>query len=414
MNKNQVLKELEKIDSEYQAELKEQHERYSRLRELFYNIPDLERKYKNNDFSPEEAKIVDEYESLIFGNLDAWDRKQKKIREFNKTMKENIKTHRSENIQVETTAIGREIINSENEKKLYKKLNDENDENEKGMLPVVTKAAKGKQKEVITSVSISFNQEELKKSGIDIPSLGRLNAFDKEILTACISLYNAGNKIFSCDMLFRQLGGGEKLREKMRAAIYNSLRKMRIMTIRIFANNEVDKGLNKKRIFEGALLPNSILYDEITYLNGKEVKDCIKILDNSPLYEYGQAKGQIGNFPRELIEIPSINSTPENIVLKMYIARRIVDMWNRKSNASNFILYDTIFNYLEIEAENATTLKIKKSRIRATVRKILEVWKERGYIEDFEELGDDNKPVSNGKNIAKIKITLRQLQKMLK
>lgn len=84
MNKNQVLKELEKIDSDFQAELKEQLERYSRLRELVYNIPDIERKYKNNDFSPEEAKLVDEFQDLFFYQLFAWEHKQEKLRELDK------------------------------------------------------------------------------------------------------------------------------------------------------------------------------------------------------------------------------------------------------------------------------------------------------------------------------------------
>ena len=99
MNKNQVLKELEKIDSDFQAELKEQRERYSRLRELVYNIPDIERKYKNNDFSPEEAKLIDEFQDLIFYQFFTWEHKQEKLRELDKkihddAMKEELKKTR--------------------------------------------------------------------------------------------------------------------------------------------------------------------------------------------------------------------------------------------------------------------------------------------------------------------------------
>ena len=85
MNKNQVLqvlKELEKINSDFQVELKEIRERFSRLRELVYNIPDLERKYKANDFTPEEGKIIDEYEDLIFGEIYALEHRKKKIQEL--------------------------------------------------------------------------------------------------------------------------------------------------------------------------------------------------------------------------------------------------------------------------------------------------------------------------------------------
>ena len=51
-------------------------------------------------------------------------------------------------------------------------------------------------------------------------------------------------------------------------------------------------------------------------------------------------------------------------------------------------------------------LRDKKAKIRQTVRAILEEWKRKGIINDFQELGEDNKPPKSRAPIVKIKITM--------
>ncbi len=80
----EVMTELKKIDDDFQAELKKTRENFNRVRELYYNIPNLAEKYRKNSFTVEECKIVDEYEELIFSEVVLHSKRQDKIRELQK------------------------------------------------------------------------------------------------------------------------------------------------------------------------------------------------------------------------------------------------------------------------------------------------------------------------------------------
>ena len=340
---------------------------------------------KNN--TPEAHKEVISFINYVFDN-------NKKV--FQEAMIKAT-TRRAEIQKLETSKIGG-LIFERSERNGFN--NDMFYNHEEDQAPAIcTGKAPRTKKNIYTLVSLEV--EDLKKQGFDVPAISRLEPFDGEVLCSAISLYEKGNQYVTAEMLYCQMSGNKKevkLTPQMREAIFTSLRKLRTTSITIYAEQELEAGYNKKARYQGVLLPSEILDEEIISLNGKEVKDCIHFFRNSPLYDYADGKNQISHIPTAMLDVP-VNNTKEIIELKGYLLRRITEMRNTKSKLGNVIMYDTIFQYLKIDTENSNTLYDKKKKIRKRVRKILEEWQKRGYIEDFTEQKD-------GATVAKIIITL--------
>lgn len=267
-----------------------------------------------------------------------------------------------------------------------------------------------KNKPIYTPVLLNFVNEELEKQGLSIDGIGHLDAFDAEILMHAESLYEAGNKIITVDMITSQIAGGNRRVQttpKMKEEIYKSLKRLRLTNITINTENEQKVGYNKHIIFSGALLPNKI-ESEPAIINGKRIEEYIHIFDASPLSKYADSKNQISRPPVNMLDVPA-SLTRENVILVGYLARRIVDMQSPDEWRGKYIIrYDTIFEYMKVESNSPQMLRNKKNKIRETVRAILEEWKKKGIIKDFQELGEDNKTPKSRAPIAKIKITLPQ------
>ena len=265
-----------------------------------------------------------------------------------------------------------------------------------------------KNKSIYTPVLLNFvSEEELKKQGLTIEGIGYINPFDMEILMHAESLYEVGNKIMTADMLATQMNGGRRTQvtPKFKEEIYKSLMRLRLTNIAINTENEEKAGYNKHVIFSGVLLPNKIK-SETAIINGKQIKEYIHVFDNSPLSEYADSKNQISRPPVNMLDVPG-NLTREKVILVGYLARRIVDMQSPDEWRGKYIIrYETIFEYLKIEANSTQSLINKKNKIRQTVRAILEEWKRKDIINDFQELGEDDKPPKSRAPIVKIKITM--------
>ena len=266
-----------------------------------------------------------------------------------------------------------------------------------------------KNKSIYTPVLLNFvSEEELKKQGLSVEGIGHLDAFDAEVLMHAESLYEVGNKIMTVDMITTQMAGGSRRIQttpKMKEEIYKSLMRLRLTNITIKTENEEKAGYNKHTIFSGVLLPNKI-ESETAIINGKQIEEYIHIFDVSPLSKYADSKNQISRPPVNMLDVPA-SLTRENIMLVGYLARRIVDMQSPDEWRGKYIIrYDTIFEYLKIEANSTQSLINKKNKIRQTVRAILEEWKRKDIINDFQELGEDDKPPKSRAPIAKIKITM--------
>lgn len=327
-----------------------------------------------------------------------------------------ITTHKAEDLKLEATKIGGLIFVQDESKEFYDFTPDE----KKGGYPVLTGMTKDKAKNPVCAyVKLNFDEKELAKLGISIPGIGRLEPFDREILTIVTSLYEVnknnrpdGKVFLTTDMIARCLSGNKRPRDdnEIRKAIFISLRRLRVTSVFINATEEYDTKYNLGRIFEGVLLPSKAIQEEIVLINGQKVtRDCICVFDTSPLYQYGEGKRQISYQPVPMLGVPGLNNTKMNAEIKGYILRRITDMKKDMEKPLKFrrvkhsIVYSTILHNLSLRRpDDPEERKSLMDDIRERSRKILEFFKEQGLIKDFTE----EKDASTGKTIARIKIQL--------
>ena len=306
-------------------------------------------------------------------------------------------THKSDIVILERSKAGRKLQDDDELQALYDKM----------ILRFTTAEIKNRQggiTEIKTVMSLSY--EQVKEWEHYMPTFHRLKKFDIEILAHAATLYTAGNRIISTDMLFRQMNGGKNKQptEAMRREIYDSFCRLARTWLHIDASQEVKAGLNKKAEFRGALLPCSMIIGD-TMLNGQPAHDCIKIYDTSPLIEYARLKGQVSPIPLDMFNIPNVNRTEENIALIGYLTRAFADMRNEKSDRNKHIIsYDSLYAYLSVDGKTQKTIWDKKAKIRKTVRAVLDSWCESLHIKSYQELTADNKPVRKGAKAAKIRI----------
>ena len=258
-----------------------------------------------------------------------------------------------------------------------------------------------KRKHIDTLLSIDFN--DMKKNGVSIPRENFITPYDKEIHNAIVTLVAIGNEFINPSMIFQLLSGNTGKRTKIsnetRENIMQSIRKMMMTLIRIDATAEVQSNMltDKKGIYEGPLIPAERI--EVIELNGQRVTDCIHLFRTPPLYEYARDKNQIGSIEISMLDTP-LSNTSENIELKGYLLRRIASLKNSKNNMSDTIRYDTIFEYLRINAPTKEALKKKHQEIKKKVKQLLDFWIEKGLISSYKE-------EKEGKSIAKITITIQ-------
>ena len=254
-----------------------------------------------------------------------------------------------------------------------------------------------KKRRVETIVSIDFN--EMKKLGVTFTNEQRLNPFDREVHNATATLYAAGNKYITPQMIWGALSGNRtdaKMPPEARKKILDSIDKLRHSDIVIDASAEVRVGWNKKAKYIGALIPSERI--EIISLNGQEVVDCIHLFRNPPLYDYANNKNQIGRVDIRMLDAP-LNNTSENIELRGYLLRHITSAKNARSGIKPIIRYDTLYEYLRVDASSKDALKEKHKEIRNKTKRFLDFWVKQGFIKGFQE-------EKEGKIIAKLKIDL--------
>ena len=259
-----------------------------------------------------------------------------------------------------------------------------------------------KRKEVNVMVSLNFN--ELTQDGVIIERDYRLTPFDRAVHNAIATLWEIGhrnkttfNEYLTPRVIFQLLSGNDgeskDVSPEMRKAILRSVDKMKHTGIIIDASDEAKILGYKDFKHIGSLL--EVERVESMKINGRKVEDCIHIFRSPVLYEYAKLKNQIGSINIKMLNVPKFRNTAENIELKEYLLQRIIAMKNLKSRMSETIRYETIYDYLRIEAATKASLLLKYKKVRDKVKKLLDFWKGKKLIKDYKE-------EKEGKFIAKV------------
>lgn len=243
---------------------------------------------------------------------------------------------------------------------------------------------KHSKKELTAVVSIDF--EELPNVSIS----KNIEPYDREVHDAIVSLYVDGeNEFVTPLMIYRTMTGNPKatFTDKKEKEISDSVSKCSMTRISIDTSEEAEAyGMDKSR-YEG----NLIYTEKIIGEHKGEVSEWIRILKKPILYDYANDKNQVARVPIQLLNT-SINKNDETIVLQGYLLRRILAM--KGSKLSKNIVYDTVYKHLNISAASAGALRKKQSKIRDNAKRILNDWKEQGFIKTFKENKKQNSIVS--------------------
>ncbi len=244
---------------------------------------------------------------------------------------------------------------------------------------VIIRVGKKGGKPVNTLVSVKIDDLQ----GVTLGNDAMLNPYNRTIHNIAVSLYTAGNTHFTPRMIYEAMNGYQrehKPPEQVCKAITDSMRKLMYTAIKIDATEEAKAfGVDKLK-FEGHLLPVVLTTAEI---NGQEI-ECFKFVDEPPLYTYASKKKQISRCDIKLLAV-DLSMTPENVVIRDYLLEQITSMQSKKSKLLNVIRYDTLYEYLGIDAPNENALRQRKNDIRAKVRTILNTWVREHFIARYEE-----------------------------
>lgn len=239
----------------------------------------------------------------------------------------------------------------------------------------------GNKKEILTIINIDYENKD-----ITLPK--SFTAYDRTVLNACISLFEASNECFTVDMVYRCMNGltdKEKPTPQQKGAITKSLDKMRKLFCHIDFTAEAKA---RKNDTTKAELESYILNaDKVTLEAGGNEVVGYKFNAKPVLYGYAQYSKQIISIPIGLLNTKkALSSTDEVIVIREYLIRRIETMKNTKGK-SNKILFDSIFQEIELD-NNDNSYKTKSKRTRDSIKKILDYWKTEKYIKDYNEYKD--------------------------
>lgn len=217
-----------------------------------------------------------------------------------------------------------------------------------------------------------------------------LTAFDKTVHNAICTLYEAGNSLFTLEMVYRAMNGltnSERITEErgtlepIRESIEAGRRKM----FRLNATDQISKYYPKIKtlIYEGYFLP----VDKVTAVlhNGEEPIECYKFLRVPPLYEYSRNIKQVISVDMNLLDSKKkLKNSRSVAVIREYLIKRISSMKNGKAGINNRnIKYSTLFD--ETGIDETILDATQKKRKREQIKKILDHFITVNFITGYDE-----------------------------
>ena len=216
---------------------------------------------------------------------------------------------------------------------------------------------------------------------INIETVGmRLNAFDREVIDAVVSL-RPYNDYITPEMIYQVMMGKQTARyitDKQREMVRKSLMRCSHARIRISLtdmsekNSPIGRQLKKQGI--KAEYSEQVLSFKLMSVEKRGKIFDHYVIDSEPvLSRYAVSLGKVSVFPIELFDT-RVNKTTKNIVLQSFLLRAIDEMYRDSSVPTTIDLFDI---YAAIDATN----ELRQHKLR--IRGIFEDWIEKKYIKTF-------------------------------
>lgn len=214
-----------------------------------------------------------------------------------------------------------------------------------------------------------------------------LNNFDREVYSSIVSLYLTGNKYITYSMIFNVLSGNDnklKISNNNLELIRRSVNKMN-ETIITIEKSKLSKGFE----YNEKLLPIELV-DDIK-LNGHEVEECFYIKEKEalPLFTLADNMSQVSTIEANLLNMRDkdgkikLEINYENVILKYFLLRRILSSKNKKSKMKSICIFESLYEYINLEKYSGDNLRHKKKRILGNLQKCFECWKDMKLINNF-------------------------------
>ncbi len=243
-----------------------------------------------------------------------------------------------------------------------------------------------KKKPISVFAALDYDDENLTITGRQ-----PFTAYDRAVHNGVCTVYEAGNKAFTPEMVYRAMNGlsdTERISTQAIGAVTKSIEKSRLTKLTIdFTQEAKARGLNtKKTSIDDMLLSAQKI--TVAIPGGKEPKEAYQFNTKPILYKYSQEVKQVLTIPIKLLRTRETqNTTAELIVLREYLLRRIEGMRGTNQLTSNKILYGSIYKGLDLQEP----AKQKTAKIRAHSKNLLKYWKKEKYIKDYMEYKDRRK-----------------------
>lgn len=244
-------------------------------------------------------------------------------------------------------------------------------------------APKQKKKEVIIYASLSCED-----SNVQLPV--NYTPFDREVLNAVCSLYDAGNEFIWPAQIYRTMAGlnnTEYISPQCIELVCKSLDKQMYSKLKIDFTEQIP--MCKIKV-ENAIFESNMLNMKKCkcVVNGAEIVGY-KLLAKPMLYDYSQKVGQVISVNIEHLNTKGVmKNSPENIVIKHYLIRRIEILRNDKSSYPNLkkIKKETFLEDCKFDTKYKTQIQ----RYRTRIKKLLDFWISVGYIKGYTEVKKGN------------------------
>lgn len=238
-----------------------------------------------------------------------------------------------------------------------------------------------KKKSAIIYASLTFDKE-----NIQLPK--DFTPFDREVLNAVCSLYNAGNIFIWADQVYRTMAGlhnTEYISPQCLKQTRESLDKHMYSQLRINFIEQIP--FCKEKIENAELESNMLNMTKCSCIINGSLIIGYKLLAKPLLYDYSQKVGQVISIDMKYLDTKEIASnTMQNIIIKQYLLRRIEGMLKGKTLMSKKIKYETLFNECQLDIKQKTQFY----RYKKTIKKFLDYWVIKKYINGYTETKKGN------------------------
>ena len=226
---------------------------------------------------------------------------------------------------------------------------------------------KRKGKLAYTILMLSFDE-----LGDGVKISRELTVYDQQVWNACANLMKCGYNIITPTQIYRWMGYKKQLNTRDNQRILDSINT--IIRARVSIDNRQERELYKK--YPEISINEPLLAASIcTAKSGKNEVTAIEILSMPKLFGIAEQRGQITAIPFEVMEIPVISKTDDNLQLLNYLVKRIVHM-KHDEHTSRKILLNAIYEKCNIKE------KKQKQRLPEKLEKILSYYKSIEWIKD--------------------------------